>query len=211
MLPILSIETSSELCSVALMLNENTFSEINLKQKHIHSQKLITVVRQILDTFNMETRNLGSIAVSIGPGSFTGLRIGLTATKGIAFGAKLPIIPVPTFEAIAYYISKFLPDSTKYAIANTANMEEVYFGRFQKRNQMYSIVEQVHLEKKEILNDILSKDELLFGNVLHSTDDYLKANNVAEWAYLFGKDLLTYNYDYMEPFYLKKFVTRVKL
>ena len=93
--PILAVETSGELCSVALLLDEKNFIELNYLQKQIHSQKLIGMIDTVLETAATELRGVKSIAVSMGPGSFTGLRIGLSAVKGIAFGANLPIIPIP--------------------------------------------------------------------------------------------------------------------
>ncbi|MEW6701378.1 MAG: tRNA (adenosine(37)-N6)-threonylcarbamoyltransferase complex dimerization subunit type 1 TsaB, partial [Bacteroidota bacterium] len=132
-LPILAIETSGDLCSAAVLLGEKNFVELNYLQKHIHSQKLIDIIDAVLKNANVELKQIKSIAVSMGPGSFTGLRIGLSAVKGIAFGAGLPIIPVPTFDAYAFNIARVLPDGSKFIIAINANIDELYFEKFVKK------------------------------------------------------------------------------
>src|SRR4030042_6611650 len=100
-LPILAIETSGELCSTAVMLSEQSFVEMNILKKHVHSQKLFDMIDLVLKNANVELKDIACIAVSIGPGSFTGLRIGLSAAKGMAVGANLPIVPVPSFQALS--------------------------------------------------------------------------------------------------------------
>ncbi len=210
MLPLLAIETSSELCSVALMINEKIVYEINVKEKHIHSKKLLSMTDEVLKLSGIDIKDLKSTAVSIGPGSFTGLRIGLSAAKGIALGANLPIIPVPTFEVLAFDICRYLPDRSKFAIANVVNSEELYFAKYKKTNGSYETIEELKLIKKEKLDSKVSKDELIFGDYRNKVG-FTAASQIANWSYIFGKDLLTFEYDYLEPNYLKKFVTRVKL
>ncbi|MFA7422004.1 MAG: tRNA (adenosine(37)-N6)-threonylcarbamoyltransferase complex dimerization subunit type 1 TsaB, partial [Melioribacteraceae bacterium] len=107
--PILAVETTGEMCSVAIHLDQKNFIELNYLEKHIHSQKLINMVDSVLSQADVKLENIKAIAVSMGPGSFTGLRIGLAAVKGLAFGSSLGIIPVPTFDAYALQISEASP------------------------------------------------------------------------------------------------------
>ncbi len=127
---ILAIETSNELCSAALVFDQNNFDERNILLKHVHSEKLIPAIDELLNSNKISAKDLTSIAVSIGPGSFTGLRIGLTAAKAIAFASDLPIIPVPTFSALALEISDYIKDNTEFFIINNANIEECYFSKY---------------------------------------------------------------------------------
>ena len=90
-------------------------------EKNIHSEKLLEVVEAVLKKSLVKINEVGSIAVSSGPGSFTGLRIGMSAAKGLAFGANLPIISVPTFEALALKICDIIPDKTEFVICNKVN------------------------------------------------------------------------------------------
>ena len=213
--PILAVETSGDLCSTAVMLDEKTFSEINILQKHIHSEKLMLMVQQTLDSVDLPINKISQIAFSSGPGSFTGLRIGLSAVKGIAFGADKPLVPVPTFDAFAYKISNALKNNSSFGLANNVNTEELYFSVYKKikRNKL-EIVKELSLIRKDKFEENTRDIEYIFGNFSHkkvfNQTSILSAVNIAEWAYLFGKELVTYNFDYLEPNYFKKFVAKVK-
>ena len=213
-LPILAVETSGEICSVAVLLNENESVEMNYKQKHIHSKVLLLMIEQLLDASKISPADLHHVAVSNGPGSFTGLRIGLSAVKGFVFGLDLPIVQVPTFEALAYQLWNYVPLNRKFAIANTVNRDELYFAKFLKEEDGYKLIERLQIINKNKLEDFLDEEDLLYGN----NDNFRSVKNVsspsaeyiAKWSYFFGKDLLTYEVDYTEPNYLKDFVIKVK-
>ncbi|OGU54055.1 MAG: tRNA (adenosine(37)-N6)-threonylcarbamoyltransferase complex dimerization subunit type 1 TsaB [Ignavibacteria bacterium RBG_13_36_8] len=213
-LPILAVETSGDICSVAVMFDKKTFSEYSINQKHIHSQKLLDLIKTTFNDHGIKLENVGHIAVSVGPGSFTGLRIGMAAVKGLAFGASLPVVPVPTFEALALRIVNYLPEKTKFIIANNVNLEELYYCRFIKENSSYNIMDALKLVKKIEFSQIIKKGDVIFGN-FHSYNPLISiafpsALDIAKWSYFFGKDLLTFEYDYIEPNYLKKFDIKVK-
>ena len=211
--PILAIETSSDLCSVAVAQDENVFIELNYLKKHIHSEKILSMIETVLGSSSIKIEELKAIAVSIGPGSFTGLRIGLSAVKGIAFGLNLPLIPVPSEQALAYQISRYLPDGTKFSVTINASSDDVYYSKFIKEKKIINSVEPLRLVEKSELSG-LSKNELVFGNIedndIIKLNYILNASGIATWAYLFGKDLLTFDYDYLEPNYFKKFVVKGK-
>ncbi|MCB0731607.1 MAG: tRNA (adenosine(37)-N6)-threonylcarbamoyltransferase complex dimerization subunit type 1 TsaB [Ignavibacteriae bacterium] len=209
---ILAIETSGDLCSVALSLDQNKFDERNILLKHIHSEKLIPMIEELLKSNNIEAKDLDCLSVSIGPGSFTGLRIGLTAAKGIAFASNIPIVPVPTFDALSFEISEYIPENEMFCIINNANIEECYFAKYQKsHNGVNKLVESCILLKAE-LDEKIDNCKLLFGNLKALPEirniSSPRAISLAKWTYLFGEDLLTYDYDYLEPKYLKNFKVR---
>ncbi len=210
-LPILSIETSAKLCSVSIFFSDELYSEFSINQKNIHSEKLFELINHNLLELNISIDDVKSIAVSIGPGSFTGLRIGTAAAKGIAFGKKLPIIPVPTFEALAFQISNYLPDKTTFSICNSVNRDELYFSEFISRENNYKVTKELELVARNDFNKV-GNSELIFGNYKNKSSILATPSSlfIAKWAYLFGKDLLTFDYDYLEPNYLKKFVARTK-
>lgn len=209
-LPILSIETSGDLCSVCLFFNESKFVEKRVLAQHIHSEKLFVMIDEVVNEFS-EQNDMKSIAVSAGPGSFTGLRIGMAAAKGIAFGKNLPIIPVPTLQATALSILPFVAEQRSFVIANCMNNDELYFARFAKKNNRLECIESECLVAVENIEKKLLPDEPLWGN--YKSDEkgtFISALDVARWAYFFGKELLTFEYDYLEPNYLKNFIAKVK-
>lgn len=208
-LPILSIETSGKLCSTSLLISPEDYFEITISQKHVHSKKLLSLIDNLLSQAGVTLNEIKSIAVSMGPGSFTGLRIGLSSAKGIAFGSNLPLIPVPTFDAFAYQISSILTEE-EFAIANKVNTEEIYFAKYKRS------FDDKHVQSEKI--ELINKGELfqmteglkVFGDAAGNHFSSPNAWAVAKWAYLFGKDLVTSNYDLLEPTYLKEFKIKVK-
>ena len=212
--PILAIETSGDQCSVAVMLDENVYAESNIMQKHIHSEKLLTMIDDILSSLHLNIMDISRIAYSNGPGSFTGLRIGLAAVKGIVFGSNIPIIPVPTFDVAAYEIAPFIEDNSEFVIVNNVNVDELYFAKYKKKNERETvIVEKLKIILKSEFDEIANEIESIFGDFVHEKvtrcSNIPSALSIAKWAYFFGKDLLTFDIDFIEPNYLKKFIARV--
>jgi len=212
--PILAIETSENLCGACVYFSDDKYFESDVQLKNSHSEKIYEGIDYVIKSAGIQIQDLSHIAVSSGPGSFTGLRIGMSAAKGLAFGASLPIVPVPTFEALALQLCSFLSDGTDFIIANKVKAGEVYFAKFQIKSNSYIFTESLKIID---INDLKSKFNscLIFGNVKVNHQNMAKINTstplplfVAKWSKLFGKDLLTFNYDYLEPNYLKNFIVK---
>jgi tRNA threonylcarbamoyladenosine biosynthesis protein TsaB len=205
---ILAIETSAELCSASLFFDSNKYDERNILMKHVHSERLVPVISELLSSNGISASKLDCVSVSTGPGSFTGLRIGMTAAKGIAYASELPIVPVPTFSAFSLELSELLPDNTTFAIANNANIDEAYFGIYRNKRNLPIVVQDVILISKAEIDKQIMGTDAVYGNI--KTVENIKilssprASSIAKWTYLFGEDLLTFEYDYLEPNYLKK-------
>ena len=210
--PILAVETSSDLCSIAVMLSEVDYISYEIKQKHIHSEKLIPMIQYVLEAASLKIVDLSYIAISVGPGSFTGLRIGMSAVKGLAFGSGIGICPVPAFEAFANMICGFIPEKQTFVIARNVNVDEIYTARFVKENNLYKALTPLDIIKKSDFNSYISKDDLTFGNYLPDKKENaikdVDAVSVARWSYTFGQSSITNDYDYLEPDYIKKFEGR---
>lgn len=101
---ILAIDTSTVVASVALMDDEKLLGEYSINNKKTHSQKLMVMIKEILDGLEIKPCDIDVFAASIGPGSFTGLRIGVTTAKAMAYATKKPVIGVPTLDALAYNV-----------------------------------------------------------------------------------------------------------
>jgi tRNA threonylcarbamoyladenosine biosynthesis protein TsaB len=214
MLPTLSLETSGDNCSVGILFENSVFFETNVRKKNIHSEILLSSVELIAKLAKIQINDVKSISVSIGPGSFTGLRVGLAAAKGIAYGIGIPILPVPTFDALALQISDQLKQNSSFAIVNKANADEVYFGQYLSKIGNYECLQDIKVIKSNELQDEIAKFDYVFGNYNPSNRfNLLSSPNafyIANWAYIFGKDLLTFDLDLMEPIYIKKFTIKEK-
>ncbi|MGQ9642668.1 MAG: tRNA (adenosine(37)-N6)-threonylcarbamoyltransferase complex dimerization subunit type 1 TsaB, partial [Ignavibacterium sp.] len=207
-LPLLAIETSEKLCGVSFLLNKNEFYSAKIFLPHSHSEKLFELIEILRDSSSIKLNEIKSLAVSSGPGSFTGLRIGMAAAKGIAAGLNVPIIPVPTFEALAYQLSKILPEEQKFIIANKANRDEAYFAKFHVKNNNYIFEEQLKI--LPISEIKLTESELLFGNISTNSKKLISPEPefVGFWAIEFGENKLIRDFDFLEPNYIKDFIVK---
>lgn len=95
---VLSIETATAVCAAAVIEEGRVLAERSIHEQRVHAEKLITIIDEVLRA----SAGYDVIAVSIGPGSFTGLRIGLSVAKGLACGSGKPIVAVSTLEALAF-------------------------------------------------------------------------------------------------------------
>ena len=134
---LLAIETSTMLGGIAVIDNvSGLFSEVRLNVKSTHSERLMTEIDHILKQSGVEITDIDVFAVAIGPGSFTGLRIGLSTTKGFSFATGKPIVAVPTLEALAwnlpycpYPVCTLLDARKKEVYAALFHWEEHNFAR----------------------------------------------------------------------------------
>ncbi len=211
--PILALETSEKNCGVCLYYNPEKYFDFSFRLKNAHSEKIFELIEKLFDTASASVKDCRSIAVSSGPGSFTGLRIGMSAAKGLAFGSSLPIIPVPTFEAMVLQVCDLYRDGTEFSIANKVNSEEVYYAKFQIKGNNYIFVENLSIIKN---SDLKENKSLIFGNAINQasekTDSFLfsapSAKYIALWAERFGAEKSTFDYDYLEPDYLKELIIK---
>ena len=101
-MPILALDTATLVSSVAVTAGDKVLAELTLQTKLTHSEVLMPHIKQILEMTKLEKSKIEAIAISIGPGSFTGLRIGLATAKSIAYALDIPMIGVSTLAALAY-------------------------------------------------------------------------------------------------------------
>lgn len=123
---ILAIETATKACSVAVAQGREILGETSLFVPQVHVERLVTMIGSLLDDVRLKHADLDAIAVSIGPGSFTGLRIGLSVAKGIAFALNKKIVAVPTLNAIARGASRFADAKVLVPILHARGNEFYY-------------------------------------------------------------------------------------
>ena len=125
---LLALDTSTEACSVALQVGTDilTLDEVCPQQ---HSKRVLPMVQQLLSQAGLSLNQLDGIVFGRGPGSFTGVRIGVGVTQGLAFGADVPVFGVSTLAAMAQAAQR-LHGATQVIAAIDARMAEVYIGHF---------------------------------------------------------------------------------
>lgn len=205
--PILAIETSDLICGACIYFDETKYFSSKVTARHSHSEKLFEVIENVFNDSGIPKSELNAVAVSEGPGSFTGLRIGMSAAKGLAFGLSIPIIPVPTFEALALQLSSIYQNE-EIIISNTINRDEVYFAKFYLKMNSYIFTEELKILQKSDLK-FLDNNIKKFGTAFNQNEITApEPDFVARWAANFGEKLKTYDIDNLEPNYLKNFIVK---
>ncbi|MDE7360800.1 MAG: tRNA (adenosine(37)-N6)-threonylcarbamoyltransferase complex dimerization subunit type 1 TsaB [Oscillospiraceae bacterium] len=128
---ILGIDSSAITAGCALYEDGKIVAEQFLNTRHTHSETLLPMVKSMLDSAKITLSEVDRIAVTTGPGSFTGLRIGISCVKGMCCGADLPCVPVSTLEAIAY---NFVRIDGIICACMDARCKQVYNALFRSEN-----------------------------------------------------------------------------
>lgn len=129
---ILAIDTATEACSVALWNNGEKHALFEICPRE-HTQRILPMVQQVLAESGVTLNQLDALAFGRGPGSFTGVRIGIGIAQGLAMGAELPMIGVSTLATMAQGAFR-VTGATQVLAAIDARMGEVYWGQYQRQD-----------------------------------------------------------------------------
>jgi len=156
---ILAIETSTMLGGIAIMDDlSGLIAEVRLNVKSTHSERLMTEIDHVLKQAELKVSDIDVFAIAIGPGSFTGLRIGLSAVKGFSYATGKPIVSVPTLEALAW---NFPYCRHPVCTMLDARKKEVYSALFKWEDGGFiRLIDEVSIRINRVLEDIkLSSDK----------------------------------------------------
>ena len=180
---ILSIETSTSICSVAIHEQGELLALAEIKEPGAHAEKLLLLVDELFEKAGLSFADLDAVAVSQGPGSYTGLRIGVSTAKGIAYALEIPLIGINTLQAMAASQS-VAPGDYVVAVLD-ARRKEVYTQTFGDSLQELSPIEAVVLEEG-VFGSILEKGRVYFvGDGVEKVKEEVKSANalfIADWA-----------------------------
>ncbi|WP_293955774.1 MULTISPECIES: tRNA (adenosine(37)-N6)-threonylcarbamoyltransferase complex dimerization subunit type 1 TsaB [unclassified Sphingobacterium] len=220
---ILQIDTSTTVCSVALSENGQTLHVINLDEPNAHAAKLTILIEEILKQTGRNMQDLNAVAVSMGPGSYTGLRIGVSTAKGLCYALDIPLIAINTLEALFVgYRSQFgLTVGEAYLPMLDARRMEVYTAVYDHdatlvRATSAEIIDidyfnglLLDYDRVQLFGAGADKFETLFSstervNILSGFKD--SAAFLSPLAFEKFERKLFEDVAYFEPFYLKDFV-----
>lgn len=173
---ILAIDSSSKVATAALIKDDKLLGEITLNEKREHSVILMTIINQLLNVNDLTVNDIDGYVVSKGPGSFTGLRIGMATIKGMSFGSGKPYVSVSSLDALALSVSNF--DGFICPIMD-ALRNSVYTCLYKCCNgKLEKYTEYVALDIDELIDIIKSKNEkvIFIGDGLDKYKDYLIKN-----------------------------------
>jgi len=214
---ILNIETATKNCSVSIAKNGKTLELIELNNgTYSHAEKLHEFINKVITKAGFKLKNLDAVAVSKGPGSYTGLRIGVSAAKGLCFALDIPLISTDTLQSLAQVIS--ISEGFVIALLDARRME-VYSSVFNKKNM------QLRKVKAEIIttnsfSDYLNKQKVYFlgdgaekckqlithKNAVFIDAKFPSANEMSALSFEKYKKNNIEDVAYFEPFYLKDFI-----
>ena len=173
---ILAIETSTKNCSVGIFMNEKLVQyKEKVSDNYSHSEQLTLFIQDVIQRSGLKKKQLNAIAVSKGPGSYTGLRIGVSTAKGICYGLKIPLIAIPTLQAMAFSI-RGKEDIDLYCPMIDARRLEVYSGIYNEDNEEIRCVQATVIDSTSYQSE-LAKKILFFGDNISKCEEIIKNKN----------------------------------
>lgn len=177
---ILAIETTTSVESLALVAESRILAEVSFDNSLSHSTRLMKNIDYLLKSASLAMADISGVAVSGGPGSFTGLRVGFSLAKGLAYAAKKPFLPVPTLDAFAFSVCRLEGGVTEKKLKGSpervfcplidARKNEFYFSAYAEgRGTLVKLLKEDALSSKELLEKLkgLNADKYyFFGNGL---------------------------------------------
>ncbi|MGB2867992.1 MAG: tRNA (adenosine(37)-N6)-threonylcarbamoyltransferase complex dimerization subunit type 1 TsaB [Bacteroidota bacterium] len=218
---VLGIETSTEVCSVGLADEQGRTKECSLVESRIHSEKLLTLVQQVCEDGNTPLGKVDAFAISIGPGSFTGLRIGLSSTKGLCYALGKPIVAVPTFQAVAEAIMRDRQEVKDVLVCIDAKQGDFYVGSYEAADGSARPRHEVGIRKLEEVGVLMAAGQVVATDRVQQLESlaadagscseihkYYRGDSVAGIGL---RKLLAHDVSdlaSLEPRYLKDFIVR---
>ncbi len=218
---LLSLETSTEVGSVALHKDGKLLTTSEVHIQYSHASKLAVLIEQVLVNAGMNAKQLDAVAVTSGPGSYTGLRIGTSTAKGLCFALDIPLLAVGSLELMAYQVSKSLTEDILLCPMIDARRMEVYCLVANRSLEILQPTQPVIIEADGFAHFLTENKVLFFGNGATKCKDVIDsqhamylddinplASHLGELAFQKFKkneieDLINF-----EPNYLKEFLIK---
>src|SRR5450759_4231598 len=223
---IICLETATNLCSVALCDSAGVISLKESNESKSHASMLTVFIEEIFKEKGIRASDLDAIAVSKGPGSYTGLRIGVSVAKGIAYAASIPLIGIETMLSMFWGIKDFKNASSQdgknalFCPMLDARRMEVYYAIYDAEGKIIKNISAEIINEDTFSNIPESQKIVLFGdgaskcketikrtNIRFEDDFRISASHMYHPVYKAINDRLYENVAYFEPFYLKDFIT----
>ncbi len=214
---ILAIETTTTVCSVALAENNTVLAKKSIDNGYSHAENVTPFIEQLINETGISTKQLSAIAVSQGPGSYTGLRIGISTAKGLCYALDIPLIAVDTLQAMAYGV---IHQPYDYFVPMIdARRMEVYTAVYDKNLNPIQTVHPEIITGQSFHSFLQQGKTVFFGNGAPKCKDIIEhpnaffdtqnglpdAQNIVRLAFDKYKNRQFENLAYFEPQYLKAF------
>lgn len=147
---LLALDTATEACSVA-MWSDGIQAHRQVLEPRGHTRQLLPMVEAVLAEAGYALTDLDGLVCTRGPGSFTGVRVGVSAAQGLAFAADLPVLPVSTLDVLAWQAHLARPDLARWQVAMDARMNEIYYAGYRMTDGVMTRETQEQLLAPEAL------------------------------------------------------------
>lgn len=220
MIYILNIETATKQCSVSVSKNNELIALRELAEENFnHAEKLHVFIEEVMTESNIKLSDLNAVSVSKGPGSYTGLRIGVSTAKGLCYALDIPLIAIDTLQIIAKQIQ--ISEGIIQPMIDARRME-VFTASFDKNYQIVGQTKALVLDENSF-EDIQEKIHFI-GDGAEKSEAVLKSEHFVFYSHLkypSAKEMVELSYDaylnkkfedvaYFEPYYLKDFMLTTK-
>jgi tRNA threonylcarbamoyladenosine biosynthesis protein TsaB len=219
---ILQLETATTMCSVALACNGEVLAVKEINERNIHASKITLFIDEVMKVAGKGYEELDAVSISKGPGSYNGLRIGVSTAKGLCYALDIPLISVDTLEAMAAGVLENHHEITSETLLCPmidARRMEVYTAIFDTHlNPVEDVMAKI-LDEQTFDKYLTEKPMIFFGDgagksqkLYASSDNYIFMefeNSAAHLSAISLRKLMdgdTENMAYFEPFYLKDFI-----
>lgn len=218
---ILSIETSAKICSVAIHNQGNLVTTKEIHIEHSHASKLAVLIDEIIRESSVEVKQVAAVAVSSGPGSYTGLRIGTSTAKGLCYAWDVPLISLGSLELLAHQMNAENPSRGYLCPMIDARRMEVYCEVFDAYLNVVKPIEAKVIESGSFA-ELLDRHEIIFfgdgsdkcreqimhPNATFVSGVYAAASGMGVPAYRKFQRQAFENVSDFEPRYLKEFMIK---
>jgi tRNA threonylcarbamoyladenosine biosynthesis protein TsaB len=216
MTSLLLLETSAKNCSVAILSNQGLVSQRMASAEHfIHAEQLHQMLSESITESDLNWRQISGICVSKGPGSYTGLRIGISAAKGLCFALGIPLMAVDTTQLLASHAASIHKDAQRIIPMIDARRMEVYMAEFDGKANRLSADEAVIIDESMfskfnpealvLIGDGVAKCSHLLDNRIRTLCTLPTAEMMCELALQRYEAQQFEDTAYFEPFYLKEY------
>lgn len=219
---LLSISTASDTISISIVENQNLLDQFVSEGNKRHAELIGPETKNLLEKNNFQFSQLDGVCVNLGPGSFTGLRVGLSFAKGLVFGSKISLYGYTNFEELLLKAIYEFDVKDRCAVLIPSRKNEFYFGAFQVEGKNFFQLDSFELMTLEEIKtyhhhfEFIIVDRKLKSQIddLNCSGSIISLNNNSYYGSLIIEQnphkYLCENYFYLEPLYLKNFDVKLK-
>jgi len=224
---IINIETATQTCSVSLAKDGELLALRELNEKNIHAEVLTIFIQEVMTDAALQLTDIDAVAVSMGPGSYTGLRIGVSTAKGLCYSLDKPLIAVDSLQAMASFASKSLKtkisDHTLFVPMIDARRMEVYTAFYKPNMEIIGKVAPHIFSEESFIEESKNHELILSGDgCAKSIDLFKERKNINIFPDILSsstgmislseRKFINKDFEdvaYFEPFYLKEFIAGI--